>query len=417
MLNLLPILIGASLSGAPVSDAVDAELAGAVVDYRWLHAHPELSGEEVRTAGRLATALEALDAEVHRGIGGHGVVGVMRNGQGPVVLYRADMDALPIKEATGVAYASTVAGVMHACGHDVHMATALGTLRVLHRLRRRWSGTVVFVGQPAEELGTGASSMLADPRMTKILARVGKPRVVLALHNGSEYPAGEVGLTGGFSHANVDGVDIIVHGKAGHGARPHQTVDPIVIGSAIVMSLQTIVSRRLKPGEKAVVTVGRFDGGTKRNIIPAQARLQLTVRSYGDEVRAALLAAIEEVAVNVAKAHGAPRAPEVVVAEAPLPAVYNDPAWAARIRGVLEGALGASRVHRFEASMGGEDFGIWSRRLVVPGLILRLGAVAPEVFARGGGPGLHSDRWAPPAEATVRSGMLVMGHSVLAALQ
>lgn len=414
----------ASPDAAATKKAVAATVKEAVAQYRWFHANPELSGKEEKTAARLASTLEGLGVQVHRGIGGHGIVGILRSttgaDKGPVILYRADMDGLPVTEDTGVPYASKNPGVMHACGHDVHMATAVGVMTALAALRDQWHGTVVFVGQPAEELGSGARDMMADRRFSKLLAKVGKPAVAIALHDAADLPAGDISIIEGFHHANVDAVDIVIHGKGGHGARPHESIDPIVIGAEVVMALQTIVSRRIRPDDKAVVTVGKFQAGTKHNIIPPKATLLLTVRSYEDETRKTLLAEIERIARQVAKAHRAPRAPEVTVGPNGLPAAYNDPAWTRKIRARLVAELGASHVRQHAPSLGGEDFGLFPRRLAIPGVMFKLGAVDPKRWKSSKGknlPGLHSDQWAPAPEPTLRTGITAITAAVLEALE
>ncbi|MGE0492452.1 MAG: M20 family metallopeptidase [Vulcanimicrobiota bacterium] len=403
---LLVLLLFAQALADPVLDQV---VPGALEHYRWFHGHPELSNQEEHTAAYLAAELRKLGLEVETGIGGHGLVGVLRGqGPGPVVLYRADMDALPVTEATGLAYASTNNGVMHACGHDLHLAVALASLAVMAR-QRDWPGTILFVGQPAEEVGRGARAMLADPRLIELLGRVGRPGAALALHDSATMPVGQVAVTGGFVSANVDSVDILIHGLGGHGAHPETTVDPIVIGAETVLALQTIVSRKLAPGTRAVVTVGRFSAGTKHNIIPSQTLLQLTVRSYEDEVRARLLEEIEAVAVGVARTHGAPRDPEVTSSEEYTRAGYNDPQLTERIAQVFKPLLGPEGLAPDgEPSMGGEDFFEFPHQLGCPGMMFSLGAAAPESLAQPNPPGLHSDRWSPAAEPALRLGTQLM---------
>ena len=420
---------------AEIQRQTEKVLATTVSAYQWLHAHPELSSQEIDTARYMATELRAIGLEVYEGIGGHGVVGILRGkgrpdkpgkdkpGQpgrpsGPVVLYRADMDGLPITETTGVSYTSQNSGVMHACGHDVHMATALGTLRVLAALAGQWHGTVLFVGQPAEEIGAGARAILADPAFQRILQEVGTPRLALALHD-SFLPAGTVGLAPGYVNANADALDIVIYGKGGHGARPHKSIDPIVIGSEIVLALQTIVSRRLPPGTRAVITVGKFSAGTKHNIIAPEATLLLTVRSYEDDVHEFLVAEIRRVAENVARAHNAPRLPTITRREDLTPASYNDPAWAGQLDGAFKRALGAGNVTREEPSMGGEDFGRYARALKIPGVMWRLGAVDPEIWRTTKHediPDVHSDKWAPTAELTLRTGIVTATTAILEGL-
>jgi hippurate hydrolase len=399
-----------------------AELSKTEKLYKWFHQNPELSDAEKNTAKKLATELRSIGLEVFEGIGGHGVVGILRGqgkGKGRVVLYRADMDGLPVVERTGLSYASRNPGVMHACGHDVHMAVALGAIRVLKALERDWAGTLIFVGQPAEEIGKGARMMLADPRFKKILKKVGRPSLAVALHDAADLPAGQVSMRSGFVNANVDSVDIIVRGKGGHGARPHEAIDPVVIGAEIVMSLQTIVSRRLPAGTKAVVTVGKFAAGTKHNIIPPSAELLLTVRSYEDGVRNKLLSQIRRTAIQVARAHGATQDPLIKVRDEYTPAAYNDPTWTKKLRATFTSALGAKSVHEHGPSLGGEDFGRFSRTLKIPGVMWKLGTVKASVYRRTRGkglPGLHSDKFAPAPGPTLRTGMLTATLAIVEGL-
>ena len=396
----------------PLRTACHDAAAAALPTYEWLHAHPELSGSEQATAARFAAELKRLTPEVFEQVGGHGVVAILRNSkspQGPTVLYRADMDALPVTEATGLAYASTVPGVMHACGHDVHMSTALAVANVLHAHEAQWRGTLVLVGQPAEELGSGARAMLKDPQWAKILAKAGPVKLALAWHDDAGFPAGSVGLRSGPITAGVDGVDIVVHGKGGHGAKPHQTIDATVIGAEIVGALQTIVSRTLPPGEQAVVTVGQFISGTKRNIIAPTATLKLTVRTYDAGVRTTVLKRIHEIATHLAAAHDVPQPPDVLAPDAPVPSVINDAAWTERLRGLLVEKLGAEQVGTAEQSMGGEDFSEFGAKW--PLVLMRLGAVEPHVFARTPAadlPGIHSEKWAPDALPTLQTGVYGM---------
>lgn len=389
--------------------------------YRWFHSHPELSKKETQTSQRLAQELKTLGLQVEQGIGGNGIMAILR-GQpgGPVVLYRADMDALPVQEATGLPYASQVPGVMHACGHDLHMACAVAALGELAKKRDQWKGTIVFVGQPAEELGDGAKEMLADPRFQQILQKAGgQPKMAFALHDNSTLPVGQVCLTPGYVNANVDSVDIIVHGLGGHGAHPDTTVDPIVMASEIVMSLQTIVSRRLEPGAQALVTVGKFAAGSKHNIIPPKAELALTVRSYDEKTRQRLLSEIRHISQNIAAAYHAPKPPEVLHNEADFtPSLYNDPDWVARLRPVFVKKLGEQNLIVQPASMGGEDFSEFSRRLKIPGVMFSLGAVDPALVQKGGPlPGLHSDKFAPLAEKAIPLGSELVQACLLEALK
>lgn len=415
---------GRTVPQVQIDRQVERALGDTVSLYKWFHANPEVSLKEVETARRLASELRALGMEVHENVGGTGVVGVLtgaRSAKGPVVLVRADMDALPMTEKTGVPYASKKAGVMHACGHDIHMANAVGTLRVLKALNRQWSGTVLFIGQPAEEVGKGARDMLADEVLQNVLKRIGTPRVALAIHNNGDLPTGAVSTSPGWSTANVDSVDIVVHGVGGHGARPHRTVDPVVIGAEIVMSLQTLVARRLPPGTPAVVTVGMFAAGTKHNIISPEATLLLTVRSYSDDVREMLLRDIKTVAENVARAHNAPRLPMVTVHDDQYtPSGYNDPDWNLRLENRFKQVLGESNVRRHGPVLTGEDFARYSRTLKIPAVMWYVGGTDPEVYRRANGqglPGTHSPMWAPVPAPTLRTGMRTMTLAILEALR
>jgi amidohydrolase len=394
--------------------------------YTFLHAHPELSLHEEQSAARVAEELRKAGFEVTTGVGKHGVVGVLRNGAGPTVLVREDMDALPVKEQTGLPYASTVVTkdaqgndvpVMHACGHDMHMACLVGTARVLGQLRDLWHGTLVLIGQPAEEAGGGAHAMLADG----LFERFPRPEFCLSIHDSAELAAGTVGYTPGFSGANVDSVDIVVHGVGGHGAYPHKTKDPVVLAAQIVLALQTIVSREVRPGDPAVVTVGAIHGGTKRNVIPETVVLQLTVRSYSDEVRRVTLDSIKRMARGEAIAAGMPedRLPEVKVADDFTPALYNDPALTERLAGVLKGWFGETNLIRKPASMGGEDFSEYGRvQPAIPICQLDVGAVSPDALKesqRTGQPlpSLHSSLWAPVPEPSIKAGVTTLTACVL----
>ncbi len=406
---------------------LQADLELSLAEYRHLHAHPELSLEEHATAERVAQALEAAGYAVTRGVGGTGVVGVLANGDGPIVLIRADMDALPVRETTGLAYASQVAvtgpdgrdtGVMHACGHDVHTTSLISVARLMARSRAFWSGTLVVIGQPAEETGQGALAMIDD----RLFERAPKPDTVLALHVESDLPAGQVGLTPGFAFANVDSVDLVFHGRSGHGARPHQAVDPIVAGSYFVVALQTLVSRRIDPVDSAVVTVGTFHAGSRRNQIPDEARLELTVRSFTDPVRQQLLDGIGQIARDTCQTFRCVSPPDVVTREAFTPALYNDPALTARAQQIFEAAFGEQSVVSLPPSMGGEDFARYSKALDVPGLLFRVGAQPVGLFEASRAPGgkplpsLHASDFAPdpgPTLATAIRAMSLLAFDLL----
>ncbi|MCH5378168.1 MAG: amidohydrolase [Planctomycetes bacterium] len=387
--------------------------------YRDLHAHPELSFQEKETAARMARELADAGAEVTPGVGGHGVVAILKNGQGSTVMVRADMDALPITEQTGLAFASTVkvpsdsgseVGVMHACGHDVHMTGLIGVARYLAANKDRWQGTVLLIAQPAEERGSGAKAMLDDG----LFERFPKPDFALALHVDPSLPTGTVGCRGGYIMANVDSVDVTVHGKGGHGAHPHTTIDPIVQAAQLVMALQTIVSREIDPVEPAVITVGSIHGGTKHNIIGDSCHLQITVRCYSDQVREQLLSAIERKARGVAIGAGAPQ-PTVEVSEG-TPALNNDDELTGRLIQVFRRTLGPDHVVITEPAMVGEDFSRYGRA-GVPIVMFRLGAIDAERLQRyrqlGQSVSLHSPLFYPDVESTLITGVTAMSSAVL----
>lgn len=413
--------IGAPTSATPASAAVDAIYPEIEKLYLDLHQSPELSDHEEKTAAKLAARLKTLGFEVTTGIGGNGVVGILKNGEGPVVMVRTDLDGLPVEEKTGLPYASKVTTkgeggaavpVMHACGHDTHMSVWIGTATILSREKDRWHGTLMMVGQPAEEIGSGARRMLKDGLFTKFP----KPTFAVALHGSAELPAGKASVVPNYALANVDSVDIVVHGRGGHGAAPHMTIDPIVIGARIVVALQTIVARENNPVDPAVVTVGSFHGGFKHNVIPDTVHLQLTVRSYKDEVRKKLLAAIERISKGEAAAAGAPTPPEVTVSEG-TPATYNDPALSKRIEQTLAQTLGAANVVPQNPVMGGEDFSEYGRA-GVPSVIFWLGSVDPKKFdaAKSSNtplPSLHSPLFAPDRAPTLKTGIRGMSAVVL----
>ncbi len=412
--------------GNTARDKIKAELPQLLELYKHFHANPELSFQEEKTAARIASELKRAGFDVTTGVGRFGVVAVMKNGSGPTVLVRADMDALPVKEQTGAAYASSVkakdpAGneipVMHACGHDIHVTSLVGVARVLSQMKEVWHGTLVLIAQPAEERGGGAMAMLSDGLFT----RFPKPDFCVALHDSADLPAGTIGYTPGYAMANVNSVDITVRGVGGHGAHPDRTKDPVVLASQIVVALQTIVSREVKPGDPAVVTVGSIHGGTKHNIIPDEMKLQLTVRSYSEDVRLQTLDAIQRIARGQAIAAGLPEElmPVVKVSDEFTPATYNDPKLTARLVDVFKSCFGETNVLSRPASMGGEDFGQFGRTAEkIPICMFSVGAVNPEVYAdakRTGKslPSLHSPFWLPDAEPTLRTGVNAMTAAVL----
>jgi hippurate hydrolase len=395
-------------------------LSQLVAVYHYFHAHPELSFQEEKTAARLADDLKQLGLEVTTKIGRHGVVGILRNGAGPFLMIRTDLDALPVTEATGLPYASkeiakdkagNFVGVMHACGHDVHITCLIGTARYLVANKDAWKGTVMFIGQPAEEVGGGALAMLNDGLFQKFA----RPDFALALHVDASMQAGKVGYRAGYFLANVDSVDIVMRGKGGHGAYPQKTIDPIVQAAHLVVDLQTIVSRENSPFEPAVVTVGAIRGGSKHNIIPDECRLQLTVRSYTEAVRKKLVDAIRRKAHAVAQGAGAPE-PIIEFSDA-TPATKNDEQLVTRVTPAFVRALGDENVVRVEPSMGGEDFSQYGLA-GVPIFMFRLGSVSPERIAEFAKtekqlPSLHSPEYFPAPDTTIATGVTAMSAAVL----
>jgi hippurate hydrolase len=391
--------------------------------YTHLHSHPELSFKETKTAETIAGELRQAGADVTTGVGKTGVVGILRNGPGKVVLVRSDLDALPVTEATGLPYASRVrvkddegneVGVMHACGHDIHMTCLVGVARWLNDHKDRWSGTVILVGQPAEERIGGAKAMLADG----LYSRFPKPDFALALHVAHDLETGRVGYRSGPAMASSTSVDVCVKGKGGHGAMPHNTVDPIVLAAALVMDLQTIVSREIKPIDPAVITVGSIHGGTKHNIIPNEVRLQLTLRAFSDEVRDQLVEGIKRRAFALAIAHRAPT-PTVELSDSTPPTI-NTPELVSRVVPSLAKELGSSNVEEVEPTMGAEDFGLFGQG-GVPTFMFRIGTIPPETIAasRQGGsplPSLHSALYHPDPKPSVRVGVRAMTAAVVGLL-
>ncbi len=410
-----------------VAQKLAADYPSLLALYSDLHAHPELSLMEEKTAAKLAAELRALGFEVTEKFGGHGIVGVLKNGPGPTLLVRTDLDGLPVLEETGVPYASTTrvtdltgkdVPVMQACGHDLHMTIFTGTARQLAAHRDRWSGTVLFVGQPAEERGIGARAMLKEGLYQKFP----KPDFALAVHDSATLPAGTIGILEGFNWANVDTAEITVRGAGGHGAYPHATKDPIVLAARIVTTLQTIVSRETRPLDPAVVTVGSIHGGTKSNIIPDEVKLSLTLRSYSETVRRHTIDAVKRICRGEAIAAGLAedRMPIVEILEGEFtPASYNDPALTRRVRNVLTPWLGAERVVGIDPEMGGEDFGQFGRTAEkVPICMFRVGAVDPVKFAesqRTGAPlpSLHSSKFAPLPEPAIKTGVTALTAAAL----
>src|SRR5437762_4480021 len=429
---LLPVLAFAQQTPQSLADA---ELPSLLAIYKDIHSHPELSRHEERTGALIAQELRAAGCQVTEHLGkyensklkGYGVVGVIKNGDGPTVLVRTDMDALPVEEETGLPYASKAVTkndegkdvhVMHACGHDAHMAAFIGTARALAKLKDQWHGTILFVAQPAEETGNGARALLKDGLYEKF----GKPNFALGFHDKADLETGRIGVTEGYTYANVDSVDITVRGVGGHGAYPYKTKDPIVLAAEIINDWQTIASRENNPLDPIVVTVGSIHGGTKSNIIPDEVKMQLTVRTYKPETRERVLAAIERIANGIAVAGGVPsdRAPIVSVSKDQFcPATYNNPELTKRLVAIWKKSLGNDNVKMVDPTMGGDDFSEYSLPdHSIPAVYFHFGAVEPAKIAEYKQEGkelptLHSSKFAPVPEPTIRVGIIGMTSAVL----
>lgn len=396
--------------------------------YLDLHQSPELSYHEKETGQKLAKQLKQLGFTVTDNVGGYGVVGVFKNGDGPTVMIRTDTDGLPIVEQTGKPYASKVTvtndagatvGVMHGCGHDIHMSSFIGTAQQLMTHKDQWQGTLMMVAQPAEEVGGGAKAMLKEGLFTKYPT----PDHVIGLHVSASVPAGKVSMKTEYTMASVDSVDITVKGKGGHGAYPHTTIDPVVIASRIVLALQTITSRELSPLEPSVITVGSIHGGSKHNVISDEVKLQLTLRSYNPEVRLQQIAAIKRISKGIALSAGLDEslAPEVYVHEdESIPSTYNNPAQTNLVRSAIANAIGEDNVLETEAVMAGEDFGLYGRtEQHVPITLFWLGGVEPSQYdaAMQSGatlPSLHSSKFAPDYKKALPTGITAMSNAAVA---
>ncbi len=432
---LFVILVSMPIMAQQSLDAmVDREITQLVATYKMLHASPELSHREEKTSAFFATQLRALGFTVTEHLGkydrpgftGYGVVAVMKNGDGPTVLVRTDLDALPVEEKTGLPYASTVkakndagqdVGVMHACGHDVHITSMLGTAKVLAQLKDQWHGTLVLIGQPAEETVDGARAMLADGLYT----RFPKPDFAIALHDSADVEAGRVVYCPGYAMASSTSIDVVIRGVGGHGSKPEATKDPVVMAAQIILALQTIVSRENSPLDPAVVTVGSIHGGTKRNIIPDEVTLQLTTRTFKEDVRLRIIASIERIAKSVALGAGVPedRLPIIRVIESEnAPALYNDPQLTERLATAIGRTIGTDNVTKVAPLMGSEDFGRFSLDRQIPAFMFWLGAIEPsrvEASRKSGKPlpSLHSSLFEPLPEPTLRTGVRAMTAAVL----
>src|SRR2546423_1816795 len=437
-LSLFGIACSATLALAQemtVEKAAISELPSLLAIYKDIHSHPELSTREEKTAALVAKELRGAGCEVTENFGKYdnpnlkcyGVIGIMKNGTGPTIMVRTDLDALPVEEDTGLPYASKVTTkaddgrevhVMHACGHDAHMSAFIGTARALQRLKDQWSGTIMFIGQPAEETVGGARALLK----AGLYNRFAKPDFALAFHDKADWQSRHIGITPRYTYANVDSVDVTVRGIGGHGAYPHKTKDPVVLAAEMINAWQTIASRENNPLDPIVVTVGSIHGGTKHNIIPDEAKMQLTVRTYKSEVRDRVLKAIDEIAKGIASAGGVPadRAPIVSVSKDQFtPATYNNPELTKRLVAVWKKSLGNENVEIVDPTMGGEDFSEYSLPdHSIPAVDFHIGAVEPAKIAefkqaKKELPSLHSSKFAPVPEPTIRTGVLAMTAAVL----
>ena len=407
----LLIGVASAADSAPLASDVAKAMPAAENLYLDIHEHPELSLHETRTAAKLAERLRSLGYEITTGVGGTGIVALMKNGDGPVIMLRTELDALPIEEQTGLPYASKVKWqsptgteipVMHACGHDLHMAALAGTAAVMAENRQRWHGTLMLIGQPAEETIQGAEAMLKDGLFT----RFPKPDFAVAVHDGVDLPAGQVGYAPGYAMTSADSIDVVFYGRGAHGSRPDLAIDPIVMAARAVLDWQTIVSREIKPGEHAVITVGDFQAGTKNNIIPDQAHLQLTVRTYKPEIRKQVLAAIERIAKADAALSGATQEPTVKIYES-TPALYNDPDLTNRLAKALSAGLGAGNVKQLPPGFASEDFARFPEA-GVKSVQLTIGAVDPAKFAEAQKtgefiPGPHNAHFAPDLKPSLQT--------------
>jgi len=415
------LFLAVPLFAQTLDQRVQAVLPSLVETYRSLHATPELSMQEAKTSAFVAQRLRDLGYEVTYPFGRYadpaatcyGVVAVMRNGKGPTVLVRSDLDGLPVAEQTGLPFASQNAGVMHACGHDVHMTTLLGTAKVLADLRSQWKGTVMLIGQPAEEVVKGAEGMLG----AGLYEKIARPDFAIAFHDWATLETGKVGYRAGQFMAATDSLNLTIRGVGGHGAAPHNTKDPVVLASETILALQTIASRERSPLDPVVVTVGRIEGGTKRNIIPDEVRLYLTVRTFKPEVRDRVLESIQRIPKGLAMAAGVPddRAPVYEhLGHESVAATFNEPALTQRLRSSIGRELGAANVVEIDPAMVSEDFGLFGLQGKIPTVLLALGAADPAALQAGTQPGLHSSKFAPSSpELVLRTGVRAAVAAVL----
>lgn len=411
-LLLLSLLSPFGLFAQPVKELILKETANSQSAYaqwyQWLHAHPELSREEKNTAAYLKKEVKEMGYTVTDSLGLQSFAAVLQNGKGPIILYRTDMDGLPVKEETGLSFASQAQGekdgqpvsVMHACGHDIHMSTWLGIARLMARLRKHWSGTLILLAQSAEEIGQGARAILASPAFQRL------PRAdwQLAIHDHAGLPAGQAGFCDGYAMASVDMMNITIYGKGGHGAAPQQTIDPVLLSAQYITAIQSIVSRNLSSNDPAVITVGAVNGGTAGNIIPDKVELKLTIRSFSPETRQFIFTRLKTIGNNLAEAAGLPveKWPDYNLLDMSIKPVYNDPALGEKLRTVLSREISDSSYTLVKPVMIGEDFGEYSQTPEkIPSYILWMGTVAPEKKGSAELPSLHTSRFAPDYSRTL----------------
>jgi len=423
--SLLLLLLATPLFAQSLDERVSREIGSLLETYKTLHAAPELSMQEAKTSAFVASRLRQLGYEVTERVGKYqdpnatcyGVVAILRNGPGPTLLVRSDMDALPVAEQTGLAYASQNSGVMHACGHDLHMTTLLGTAKILADLKSQWHGTLMLVGQPAEEVVKGAQGMLSDG----LYERFGRPDFAIALHDWPALEVGKIGYRAGEFMAATDSINITIRGVGGHGAAPHLTKDPVVLAAQTILALQTIVSRERPPLQPAVVTVGKIEGGTKRNIIPDEVKLYLTVRTFDPVVQRRTVEAIQRIPKGLAIAAGMPEDRMPVyehLDHESVGATFNDPALTARLASAMSNELGKENVVEVDPAMVSEDFGLFALGRKIPAALLAIGAADPAALSAGTQPGLHSSKFAPAdPERALRTGVRAAVSGVLELLR
>jgi len=414
--STIAIIITAMFFSNPIEETikniVNDDMSYLVEFYKVRHQYPEVSLHEKETAAALAKEIKSIGFQVTENFGGYGIVGIYKNGEGPTILYRTDMDALPMKEKTELAYQSKDDGAMHSCGHDMHMTTWIGVARTMVEMKDQWKGTLMLIGQPAEEIGAGAKMMIDEGLYEKF----GVPTYGIGLHSNATLPIGSIGIASGYTMANAESITIKVFGQGAHGASPQMSIDPIVIASDIVMNLQTVVSRSIKPSEEAVITIGSFQGGTAHNIIPDEVELKLTVRTFKEEIRLQVHDRIKAIArgAGIQAGLSEDKLPEVIIPDVFTPSNYNDPVLVEKITKAAIPVIGADQVLDYEPLMLGEDFSRYGRtEHKVPTTLFWLGTVTEEKIASGNTPGLHSPFYYPEIEKSIETGVSVVTASLI----